>query len=219
MKLLVALLAVATSVAAACDRGATADDRRAPHGRHDARDARDDDQQAAFDRERRPDLVVATIDLHPGDVVADVGAGTGLLTIHIARAVTPGGKVVATDVDSGVLDLLAARMHDAGLDGVVERRVVPSDDPSLEAGTYDVILLAQVDHFFEDRVAWLRTALPALKPGGKLVITNRMHHRAPAMDAAEQAGLHLVRESTDVPGSFVAVFQLAAPTPPAKDSP
>jgi len=182
----------------ACGREAT-DDKRTEEKRAG--------EQAEFDRERRPDVVIATIGLKPGDVVADVGAGTGLLTVHVARAVSPNGRVVATDVDAAVLDLLAARVDGAGLAGVVERRVVGPDDPGLEKGTYDVILLAQVDHYFEDAAAWLRAAVPALKPGGKVVVTNRIHHRAGAMAAAEAAGLKRVREVTDIPGQYVAVFE------------
>ncbi len=43
--------------------------------------------------------MIRALALHPGMVVADVGAGTGLLTAHLARAVSPGGRVVATDID------------------------------------------------------------------------------------------------------------------------
>jgi SAM-dependent methyltransferase len=196
VKALLPFLVIAIACAA-CDRGATADRR--------AEDKRSD-EQAEFDRERRPDVVIATIGLEPGDVVADIGAGTGLLTVHVARAVAPGGRVVATDVDAAVLDLLAARVADARLGTIVERRVVGPDDPGLEKATFDVILLAQVDHYFDDSAAWLRAALPALKPGGRVVITNRIHHRAGAMAAAEAAGLALVREVTDIPGQYVAVF-------------
>lgn len=196
MRALLPFLAIAIACGA-CDRGATADRRGA--------DKRSD-EQAEFDRERRPDVVIATIGLKPGDVVADIGAGTGLLTVHVARAVAPGGRVVATDVDAAVLDLLAVRVADARLGTIVERRVVGPDDPGLEKATYDVILLAQVDHYFDDSTAWLRAALPALEPGGRVVITNRIHHRAGAMAAAAAAGLRLVREVTDIPGQYVAVF-------------
>lgn len=196
MRALLPFLVIAIACAA-CDRGDAAD-RRAEQKRSG--------EQAEFDRERRPDVVIATIGLKPGDVVADIGAGTGLLTVHVARAVAPGGRVVATDVDAAVLDLLAARIADARLGEIVERRVVGPDDPGLEKATYDVILLAQVDHYFDDSAAWLRAALPALKPGGRVVITNRIHHRAGAMAAADAAGLGLVREVTDIPGQYVAVF-------------
>jgi hypothetical protein len=91
---------------------------------------------------------------------------------------------------------------------IVERKVVAGDAPGLATGAFDAILLAQVDHLFTDRVAWLRAAVPALKPGGRLVIENRVYNRAGALEAAKAAGLHLDRESTDVPGEFIAVFSV-----------
>lgn len=190
--------------AAACDRGASS----APRPKRDASVDRTG-EQAEFDRDRQPDVVIKTIGLAPGDVVADVGAGTGLLTVHIAAAVAPGGRVVATDVDATVLDLLDARMADAGLTNV-EHRVVGPSDPGLEPNTYDVILLAQVDHYFDDAATWLRAAVPALTADGKIVLTNRVHHRATGMAAAKAAGLALIRETMDIPGQYVAVF---APEP------
>lgn len=201
------VICVAGLLGVGCDRGATAD--KGPTGSASpAVDGKRDitAEQAEFDRERRPDLVLAAIGLKAGDVVADIGAGTGLLTMHLARAVSPGGKVVATDVDAAVLDLQHDRLDAAGLDSVVDHRVVTPDDPGLEAGAFDVIFLAQVDHYLSDATAWLRAALPALKPGGRVVLTNRVHHRARGMAAAAAAGLTLLRESTEIPGQYVAVF-------------
>ena len=202
------LLASLASLASGCGRrDAQADEpnRKEPA----ARPADGVDEQAIFDRERQPDRIVAALGLQPGMTVADVGAGTGLLTIHLARAVSPGGKVVATDVDGAVLDMLATRMDAAGLGAVVDRKVVAGDAPGLASGAFDAILLAQVDHLFADRTAWLRAAVPALKPGGRLVIENRVYNRAGALEAAKAAGLHLDHESTDVPGEFIATFSVS----------
>jgi ubiquinone/menaquinone biosynthesis C-methylase UbiE len=164
------------------------------------------DEQARFDAERKPEKLVEAMAIGPGSKVADVGAGSGLITVHLARAVAPGGKVVATDIDSSVLDLLKQRLEAAGLGNVVERRVVAADAPGLDDGGYDAILLAEVDHYFSDEVAWLKAATAALKPGGRIVISNRIYHRAQTMDAARKAGLVLKSETNPVPTHFVAVF-------------
>ena len=164
-------------------------------------------EQARFDAERKPEKVVEALKIGPGSRVADIGAGSGLLTVHLARAVAPNGKVVATDVDGAVLEnLLAPRMQDAGLGDVVERRVVEADRPGLEPGKYDAILLAEVDHYFQEPVAWLRAASKALKPTGRIVISNRVHHRSKSMAAAKAAGLVLENESTPVPTHFIASY-------------
>ena len=168
-------------------------------------------EQARFDAERRPEKVVEALALKPGSRVADVGAGTGLLTVHLAKAVAPNGTVVATDIDGAVLELLQSRLAAAGLADIVERRVVGSETPGLEAGAYDAILLAEVDHYFTDEVAWLKAATEALKPEGRIVISNRIHHRTKSMGAAEKAGLVLVEQSTPVPTHFIAVFKAGKP--------
>lgn len=87
------------------------------------------DDHPLFDRQRRPEVIVEVLGLKPGMTVADIGAGTGWLTVHLAAAVAPGGKVVATDIDAALLDQLHARMVAAGHDHLVERRVVRPTDP------------------------------------------------------------------------------------------
>lgn len=171
------------------------------------------DEQARFDEERRPDLLIKALALVPGQRVADIGAGSGLLTVHLARAVTPGGKVIATDIENAVLDLLRSRIERAGLQELVEPRVVEPDTPGLEPGSFDLILLAEVDHYLSDPVAWLLAAQAALRPQGAIAITNRIHHRARALEAAKQAKLLLVSESSPVPNTFVAVFRQRPATP------
>ncbi len=171
-------------------------------------------EQARFDAERRPEKVVEALGIGPGSVVADIGAGSGLLTVHLARAVAPGGKVVATDVDGAVLTLLQQRLEAANLAKVVEPRVVAADTPGLEPATYDAILLAEVDHYFTDAPAWLKAAGAALKPGGRLVISNRIYHRTQSMANATKAGLELVGESTPVPTHFIAVYRVPGSATP-----
>ena len=163
-------------------------------------------EQARFDAERKPEKIVEALAITPGSRVADIGAGSGLLTVHLARAVAPNGRVVATDIDSAVLDLLGQRLDKLGLGSVVERRVVAADKPGLEAGAYDAILLAEVDHFFAKPDDWLAEAKTALKPNGRIVIENRIYHRAQSEAAARKAGLSLVAESNPVPTHFIAVF-------------
>jgi ubiquinone/menaquinone biosynthesis C-methylase UbiE len=194
-------------VAASCGRNDAEGDSAGASSRPHDDTAR---EQARFDAERRPEKVVEALGIRPGSRVADIGAGSGLLTGHLARAVRPNGRVVATDIDGAVLDLLQSRLATAGLADLVERRVVAAEQPGLEAASYDAILLAEVDHYFQDEVAWLKEATKALKPGGRIVISNRIHHRPKSMAAAQRAGLKLQSESTPVPTHFIAVFTAGA---------
>ena len=192
-----ALLLVVVATALGCG---SKDVEPATNGSNAAR------EEAQFDAERRPDLIVTALGVKPGSRVADIGAGSGLLTVHLARAVAPNGKVIATDMNKEVLGMLERRLTRAGLANVVEGRAVDPDKPGLEAGQYDAILLSEVDHFFTDPVQWLKDVEPALKPGGRIVIANRIHHRAQAMDAAQKAGLVLQSETSPVPTNYIAVF-------------
>ncbi len=202
----VALLALLVC-AAACDRSGA----EGPAGSSAKVDpAR---EQTSFDKLRNPAKVVEALKIGPGSRVADIGAGSGLLTIHLARAVAPNGRVVATDIDGQVLDLLHQRLSAAGLADIVERRIVAADTPQLEPGLYDAILLAEVDHHFDDPVAWLKAAIPALKPTGRIVISNRVYVRAESMASAQKAGLLIEHESTPVPSHFIAVFVPPKGTP------
>jgi arsenite methyltransferase len=185
--------------AAACERD---------HGPAQAGNPKQDParEQTTFDKERNPRKVVEALKIGPGSRVADIGAGSGLLTIHLARAVAPNGRVVATDIDVQVLDLLHQRLQAAGLADIVERRIVDPDKPDLEPGIYDAILLAEVDHQLRDAVGWLAAAIPALKPSGRIVISNRVYYRAGSLAGAQKAGLVLESESAPVPSHFIAVF-------------
>src|SRR5690606_35968987 len=99
--------------------------------------------RAAYDRWRRPDLLLAALALEPGEVVADVGAGRGYLTRRLAAAIGPRGRVVATEIDPDALAALA-RLVPAPGEAPIEVRRVASGDPGLESGRYDLVLLAQV---------------------------------------------------------------------------
>lgn len=204
MRALLVVLLLATACEKKSAQGGSSGSHSATHSDNGAR------AQARFDAERRPEKVVEALAIKPGSRVADIGAGSGLLTVHLARAVAPNGKVVATDVDGAVLELLAERIKAQNLGNVVEPRVVSADTPGLEPGAYDAILLAEVDHYITDAPTWLREASKALKPGGRIVISNRIYHRTQSMANPRKAGLKLISESTPVPTHFIAVFEASS---------
>jgi len=174
----------------------------------------DDPHQARFEQERAPDAIVAALGLQPGWLVADVGAGNGRMTVYLGRAVAPNGHVVATDIDSEVLEhYLQPTIAEAALTDIVEPRVVDADTPGLEDGSYDAILLADVDHCFDElrggRVAWLAKAARALEPTGVLVISNHTEEHARSLAAALDAGFMLDSEPAATPTHFISVFRVS----------
>lgn len=151
---------------------------------------------------RRPAQLVKAMELRAGDAVADIGAGSGLVTLHLLRAVGPTGCVVATDVDASALEILRERAESVGLRNIETRRVA-AQESGLEAGRYDLILLSFVDHLLADRTAYLRGLLPALKPDGRIVIVNREDRVIAARAAAEAAGLRIEEVVAELPGQRV----------------
>lgn len=154
-----------------------------------------DREAAEYERYRAPDKIIAGLELAPGQHVADVGAGRGFLTTRLVAAVGARGHVVATDIDGAAL---AAIPHAAG----VETRVVAADDPGLEPGAYDRILVAEVDHYLGDRTDYLRRLARALKPGGFIAVENRLPYRAPLVAAAIAAGLRVTDVAPAPPVHF-----------------
>ena len=165
-------------------------------------------EREQYDRYRRPDLLLAALELRPGAVVADVGAGRGYLTPRLALAVGAGGKVVATDIDAAALAAIAPAGPGAA---PVETRVVQPDDPGLEPATYDLILLAEVDHLLPERAAYLRRLAAALAPGGRIAVSNRPLYRAPLLEAATRAGLGLASEPRALPAHFLVLLTPETP--------
>lgn len=167
--------------------------------------ARDDQSdRAAIDQWRQPQRLVAELRLSPGDRVADVGAGRGYLEPYLAAAVGPDGRVVATDIDAAALAALGQMARREGID--VDTRLVTPSDPGLEAGGYDLVLLAMVDHLLPDRADYFRRLVTALAPGGRIAVVNRIDREAAARAGAESAGLETVGVVHDLPGQFVLLL-------------
>jgi ubiquinone/menaquinone biosynthesis C-methylase UbiE len=135
------------------------------------------------EREEAPSKAIAALGLRAGQVVADVGAGSGYYTVRLAKAVGPTGRVVATDLQPGMLDLLRARVARERLANV-EVVAGRADDPVLPEKTFDLVLLVDVYHELAAPQVFVRKLKAALKPGGRLVLIEfrREDPRVPIRD-------------------------------------
>ena len=119
--------------------------------------------------EEMPERVVETMGLEPGDVVADLGAGSGYFTRRMAPLVAPGGTVYAVDVQREMLDILMESVEAEGLTGI-EPVLGEPDDPRLPAGEVDWILMVDVYHELEDPEAMLARMRESLSPTGRVAL-------------------------------------------------
>jgi ubiquinone/menaquinone biosynthesis C-methylase UbiE len=121
------------------------------------------------DIEEAPDAAIDALELRPGLVVADVGAGSGYMTIRMAERVGGTGRVYATDIQPQMITLLQERLAQENITNVTPVLGL-EDDPKLPSGAIDLILLVDVYHEFSEPQKMLRGLRAALKPGGRLVL-------------------------------------------------
>ena len=119
--------------------------------------------------EERPAKAIAALDITPGQVVADVGAGSGYYTVRLAKRVGPSGKVFATDIQPEMLGLLQKRIARERL-SQVELVQSTETDPRLPEHQLDLILMVDVYHELARPQEVLRRLRTALKPDGRLVL-------------------------------------------------
>lgn len=118
--------------------------------------------------EEQPDQLVSQLKLRRGEIVADIGAGTGYLTRRLAQAVGPAGKVLAVDVQPEMIALLKDLSARLGLTNIVPvlGEVI---DPQLPTASVDLALLVDVYHEFNFPWEMMQGICRALKPGGRVV--------------------------------------------------
>ena len=104
-----------------------------------------------------------------GMTIADIGAGSGYFTTRLSRLVGPAGRVYASDIQQGMLDLIARRVAREGLDNVTVVLGQPAN-PRLPRASIDLALMVDVYHELGDPQVVLRHVRDALAPGGRLVL-------------------------------------------------
>ena len=119
--------------------------------------------------EEAPSRALPMLKVAPGETVADVGAGSGYFTERLARLVGPAGRVYATDIQQGMLDLLRNRLARLRLENVTTVLSEPAD-PKLPANALDLVLMVDVYHELGAPQTVLGHIKTALKPAGRLVL-------------------------------------------------
>jgi ubiquinone/menaquinone biosynthesis C-methylase UbiE len=160
------------------------------------RTAPENANEARLNNLQPPGQVMDIIGLSAGMSVAEIGAGQGRYVVHLADRVGPAGKVYAEDINDDVLRHCAARCRRGGFTNV-ETILGDTADPKLPAGALDRIFVISSYHHFNDPVALMRNARPALKPTGRLAIAEWIPETPPETMTAQMGSAGFVLERID----------------------
>lgn len=120
------------------------------------------------EQEEKLTKLVKALKLQKGDIVADIGAGSGVLSFQMAKQVGEDGKVLAVDVQQEMLDRLERRMKSKKLTNV-ETILSTEKSPKLPPESVDLAIMVDVYHEFAFPYEMMQEIAKALKPGGRVV--------------------------------------------------
>ena len=172
--------------------------------------------------EERPDLLLAELQLKPGMVVADIGAGSGYHSRRMAEVVGKLGKVYAVDVQPQMVQMLSAISREERY-----RNVKPIlstvDEVKLPRDSVDLAIMVDVYHELEFPLEVLQSIVRSLKPGGRVVFVEyraedasvpikSLHKMSEAQVRREAARVQLEWERTSkvLPWQHILIFRKAA---------
>ncbi len=175
--------------------------------------------------EEQPGKALDALNLKPGMTIADIGAGTGYMTLRIARRVAPSGRVYGVDIQPEMLRRLEANAARAGLTDI-QPVLGDAKNPKLPDNAIDLALMVDVYHELAEPQAMLRALRVALKPEGRLVLLEyrkedptipiRPDHEMTVAEAkleVEAEGYRLSRVVETLPRQHILIFTKREPRP------
>jgi ubiquinone/menaquinone biosynthesis C-methylase UbiE len=171
----------------------------------------------ARDAYQKPHEVMEALAVREGEVIADIGAGTGYFSLRMARHVGTTGHVYGVDVSADMVKHLNARIRDAKLTNITTILAEP-DDPLLPRQV-NRFLIVDVWHHIEDQTGYLAKMKSLLVPGGQVVMidfhkrdlpvgppTEMKIAREDLVRQMEANGFALATEHTFLPYQYFLVF-------------
>jgi ubiquinone/menaquinone biosynthesis C-methylase UbiE len=137
-----------------------------------------------------PVRVMDEIGVKAGMMVADVGAGEGYFTFHLAERIGNNGNVYANDIDNSALQVIRDRCEKENIQNI-SVILGKEDDPELPERKMDIVLMVNVLHLINNPSVFLKRLGKSLKPGGKLVVVQwdaeKMGYELKDWDADDRA--------------------------------
>jgi predicted methyltransferase len=160
----------------------------------------------AREEEEEPERALELIGITPGIVVADVGAGTGYMTVRLARRVGPTGKVYANELQPAMLQLIEDKVRSEQLANV-ELVQGTEDDARLPASAMDLVLLVDVYHELRHPQPMLQSLRQSLKPNGRLILVE-YRKEDPSIPIADTHRMSVAEVRTEVEAEGFAFDRL-----------
>lgn len=141
--------------------------------------------------------LIQALAIHEGSIVGEIGAGTGELTIAMAKAVGESGRVFSNELNKDRLKTIAAAAAKIGASNVT-----PVEGRELETNfadeCCDAIFMRNVYHHFGDPAAMDASLFKSLKPGGRLAVIDFAPpgDEAATPDGRSKDGFHGVKAPT-----------------------
>ncbi|HSF44396.1 MAG TPA: methyltransferase domain-containing protein [Chitinophagaceae bacterium] len=168
--------------------------------------------------EENSSQLLKNMNIKPGMVIADIGAGSGYYTVRLSK-LAGSGKVYAVDVEPEMIKYLDQRITKDKLTNVITI-LGTEKDVHLPASSINLMLLVDVYHEFAFPYEMGRSMLDALKPGGVLYLVefraedpkvpikavHKMSEKQ-AVKELEAAGFQFVRNITNLPWQHCMVFR------------
>ena len=153
--------------------------------------------------------IVTALALKSGDVVADLGAGTGLFEAQLAYAIGR-GRVYAVEIDKGFLaeiDRKVDELHIANIETVLG---TPTD-PKLPTRAVDLALMHDVLHHVEQRQAYLKAVAQYMKPTGRIAVVefhpkDSPHKAEPSLVVSKEQAAAWMADAGFVPAEDIPLF-------------
>ena len=130
------------------------------------------------DAYQKPQEVIKALNIREGEVIADLGAGSGYFTLRLAEAVGKTGRVYAVDVNPDMVRHLNRRVRDLQVGNVVTVLCAP-DDPLLADGSVDRFFICDTWHHIEGHAKYLALVKRMLKPGGQVIMVDFKKAKTP----------------------------------------
>ena len=155
------------------------------------------------DAEEKPELMIKGLGLRAGQIVADIGCGTGYFTWRLAREVGERGVVYGVEIQSEMLQLLDTKMRERGALNVVGVLGTPQMPNLPEA--VDVVLMVDVYHELSHPAEMMEAICARLKTGGRLVFVEYRGEdpSVPIKPLHKMTEAQIKKEMADLPLEYV----------------